>query len=70
VDTENGAQCGPCPAGFVGDGQRCRPDNACKSNPCYAGLNSIQNIFVTVIFIKNFKNRFIVNLKNEIKQKV
>ncbi|KAK4012101.1 hypothetical protein OUZ56_021199 [Daphnia magna] len=38
TDTENGAQCGPCPSGFVGDGQRCRPDNACKSNPCYAGV--------------------------------
>ena len=37
VDTENGAQCGPCPAGYVGDGQRCRPDNACKSNPCFSG---------------------------------
>jgi len=38
VDTETGAQCGPCPAGFIGDGMRCRPDNACKSSPCFAGL--------------------------------
>ncbi|XP_065572025.1 cartilage oligomeric matrix protein-like isoform X2 [Artemia franciscana] len=38
-DTEMGAKCGSCPPGFTGDGQRCRPLNACESNPCFQGVS-------------------------------
>ena len=37
TDTQRGAQCGDCPAGYTGDGQRCRPEDACRANPCFPG---------------------------------
>lgn len=35
-DTVEGFRCGPCPEGFVGDGQRCRP-RGCDLAPCSPG---------------------------------
>lgn len=33
----NGPQCGPCPAGYTGDGRNCtRP--LCQFSPCFIGV--------------------------------
>lgn len=36
-DTVEGAQCGPCPTGYSGNGRSCTLLNACQSNPCPSG---------------------------------
>jgi len=36
-DTVEGFQCGPCPSGHVGDGQRCKVRSGCDNNPCAPG---------------------------------
>lgn len=36
-DTVEGYQCGPCPSGYTGDGQRCKPRAGCELNPCSPG---------------------------------
>lgn len=35
-DTVEGFRCGPCPDGYIGDGQRCRP-RGCDMSPCSPG---------------------------------
>lgn len=49
TDTQRGAQCGDCPAGYTGDGQRCRPEDACRANPCFPGV-TCQNTNETPFF--------------------
>lgn len=36
-DTIAGAQCGPCPSGYLGDGRTCTMKNHCDDNPCASG---------------------------------
>jgi len=48
-DTVEGFRCGPCPEGFVGDGQRCRP-RGCDLAPCSPGRYTMpQNYDVCII---------------------
>ncbi|XP_012272103.1 cartilage oligomeric matrix protein isoform X2 [Orussus abietinus] len=37
-DTANGPQCLSCPAGYIGDGYRCRPGRTCADRPCFQGV--------------------------------
>lgn len=36
-DSESGAQCGPCPLGYEGDGRSCTKRNPCLNGPCPSG---------------------------------
>lgn len=38
-DTIEGFRCGPCPDGYIGDGQRCRP-RGCDMSPCSPGIST------------------------------
>ncbi|XP_076289309.1 thrombospondin isoform X2 [Lasioglossum baleicum] len=39
LNTPHGPRCGPCPAGYTGDGYRCaKMVNPCASNPCFRGV--------------------------------
>lgn len=40
-DTVEGAQCGPCPSGYEGDGKTCTQQNMCHNNPCASGTDPI-----------------------------
>ena len=41
-DPKIGFRCGPCPAGFRGDGVQCRPMSICTSNPCWANVTCVE----------------------------
>lgn len=47
-DTVEGAQCGPCPSGYEGDGKNCVQDrNPCDDSPCAAGIKKSFNVIST-----------------------
>lgn len=37
-DTVEGAQCGPCPQGYDGDGRSCTRRQTCQQGSCYPGV--------------------------------
>ncbi|XP_018496596.2 cartilage oligomeric matrix protein [Galendromus occidentalis] len=39
TETPSGPTCGPCPAGLLGDGVKCRPSTTCRDRPCYPGVS-------------------------------
>lgn len=39
-DTIDGAQCGPCPTNYEGDGRQCHMRNACIDEPCAPGTST------------------------------
>ncbi|CAH1796397.1 unnamed protein product [Owenia fusiformis] len=40
-ETPGGPTCGPCPAGFVGDGKNCKRATVCADGPCYPGVTCV-----------------------------
>lgn len=42
-DTVEGAQCGPCPTGYEGDGKSCRRQDICNESPCAPGESDTHN---------------------------
>ncbi|XP_011781212.1 PREDICTED: cartilage oligomeric matrix protein isoform X1 [Colobus angolensis palliatus] len=41
IQTESGARCGPCPAGFTGNGSHCTDVNECNAHPCFPRVRCI-----------------------------
>ncbi|XP_073909496.1 cartilage oligomeric matrix protein [Castor canadensis] len=41
TDTAGGARCGPCPAGFTGNGSHCTDVNECNAHPCFPRVRCI-----------------------------
>uniref|UniRef100_A0A8C4LCH6 Cartilage oligomeric matrix protein n=1 Tax=Equus asinus TaxID=9793 RepID=A0A8C4LCH6_EQUAS len=41
TQTASGARCGPCPAGFTGNGSYCADVNECNANPCFPRVRCI-----------------------------
>uniref|UniRef100_A0A8I4A0W8 Cartilage oligomeric matrix protein n=1 Tax=Callithrix jacchus TaxID=9483 RepID=A0A8I4A0W8_CALJA len=41
IQTESGARCGPCPAGFTGNGSHCTDINECSAHPCFPRVRCI-----------------------------
>uniref|UniRef100_A0A671Q004 Thrombospondin-4-B-like n=1 Tax=Sinocyclocheilus anshuiensis TaxID=1608454 RepID=A0A671Q004_9TELE len=41
IETDNGAECGPCPDGYTGDGYSCDDVDECQFNPCFPGVRCV-----------------------------
>ena len=41
TETASGARCGPCPAGFTGNGSHCADVNECNAHPCFPRVRCI-----------------------------
>ncbi|KAM9688457.1 cartilage oligomeric matrix protein [Trichechus inunguis] len=41
TQTASGARCGPCPAGFTGNGSHCADVNECNAHPCFPRVRCI-----------------------------
>jgi len=37
-DSQGRVQCGPCPAGYTGNGRECSQVTTCRDRPCYQGV--------------------------------
>lgn len=46
-DTVEGAQCGPCPSGYDGDGRSCSRKDPCYAEPCAPGIAHKNPIVIT-----------------------
>ncbi|VCX30897.1 unnamed protein product, partial [Gulo gulo] len=41
TQTASGARCGPCPAGFTGNGSHCVDVNECNAHPCFPRVRCV-----------------------------